>query len=279
MEDTRPIEPGAPAVPSPRWYALLLRFAADRFTAGTALGLSLTVGFVAVALLGGGFAVVLDAVLEHDGVAAVDDPVLSYTVDHRNGALTTLFRVLTFLGDPVPISTVALLGGVLLAVRARSRRPLLITAIAAAGVQLLVFSIKFAVHRPRPVPAYALDTAGGYAFPSGHSTSSLVIFGVLGWLLGGQLRSRWARLAGWLCAALIVVGIGSSRVYLGVHHPTDVLAAWALGSAWLVAVLVSTSTVARIRAGVPPAEPAPDRDVPADSAPSGGGRRLHGPLT
>jgi undecaprenyl-diphosphatase len=279
MRGTQRIEPGAPAVPAPRWWAGLLRLAAGRFTPGTALGLSLTVGFAVVALLGTAFAIVLDAVLEHDGISAVDDPVLSYTVDHRTGVLTTVFRALTALGDPVPISAVALLGGVLLAVRERSRRPLLITAIATVGVQVLVFSIKFAVHRPRPVPAYALDAAGGYSFPSGHSTSSLVIFGVLAWLLSGQLRSRYARAAVWLVAALFVVGIGSSRVYLGVHHPTDVLAAWVMGSAWLVAVLVSMSTMARIRAGVPAAESAGDRDVPADSAASDGGRRVHRPLT
>jgi membrane-associated phospholipid phosphatase len=279
MPDTQRIEPGAPAVPAPRGWARLLRLAADRFTPGTALGLALTIGFVVVALLGTAFAIVLDAVLEHDGVSAVDDPVLSYTVGHRTGALTTVFRALTALGDPLPISAVALLGGVLLSVRARSRRPLVTTAIATVGVQVLVFGIKFAVHRPRPVPAYALDTAGGYSFPSGHSTSSLVIFGVLAWLLSGQLRSRYARAAVWLGAAVLVAGIGSSRVYLGVHHPTDVLAAWVMGSAWLVAVLVSISTVARIRAGVPPAEPAGDRDVPADSGGRSGGRGLHRPLT
>jgi undecaprenyl-diphosphatase len=263
MDDRQRVEPGAPAVPAPRWYAVVLRFAADRFTPGAALGLSLTVGLVLVGLLGTAFAVVLDAVLEHDGIAAVDDPVLSYTVHHRTGALSALFRALTFLGDPLPISAVALLGGVLLAVRARSRRPLLITAIATVGVQVLVFSIKFAVHRPRPVPAYALDTAGGYSFPSGHSTSSLVIFGVLAWLLSGHLRNRYARVAVWAVAALFVLGIGSSRVYLGVHHPTDVLAAWALGSAWLVTVLMTLGAVARLRAGVPPDEPAGDRTVPA----------------
>jgi membrane-associated phospholipid phosphatase len=272
MRDLDRIEPGAPAVPAPRWWARLVRLVADRFTTGTALGLSLTVGFAVVALLGTAFATVLDAVLEHDGIYVVDDPVLSYTVHHRTGALTSVFHALTALGDPLPISTVALLGGILLSIRARSRRPLLVTAIATVGVQVLVFSIKFAVHRPRPVPAYALDTAGGYSFPSGHSTSSLVIFGVLAWLLSGQLRGRYARAAVWLGAAVLVVGIGSSRVYLGVHHPTDVVAAWVLGSAWLVAVLVSISTVARIRAGAP-------ADEPADSAPSRGGRGVHRPLT
>ena len=278
MRDLHRIEPGAPAVPTPRWWARLLRLAADRFTPGTALGLSLTIGFAVVALLGTAFALVLDAVLEHDGISGVDDPVLSYTVEHRSAAPTTVFHAFTTLGNPVPISAVALLGGVLLSRHARSRRPLVITAIATVGVQVLVFSIKFAVHRPRPVPAFALDTVGGYSFPSGHSTSSLVIFGVLAWLFAGQVRNRYARGAAWLVAAFLVLGIGSSRVYLGAHHPTDVLAAWVMGSAWLVAVIVSTSTLARIRAGAPGAEPA-DRDVPADSAASGGGRGVHRPLT
>jgi undecaprenyl-diphosphatase len=268
MHDIHGIEPGVPAVPTPRWWARLLRLAADRFTPRTALGLSLTVGFAVVALLGTAFAVVLDAVLEHDGIAVVDDPILSFTVEHRSAALTTVFHAFTDLGNPVPISAVAVLGGVLLSRHARSRGPLVITAIAAVGVQVLVFSIKFAVHRPRPASPFPLETVGGYSFPSGHSTSSLVIFGVLAWLLGGQVRNRYARAAAWLPAVLFVLGIGFSRVYLGAHHPTDVLAAWVMGSAWLVAVAVTTSTLARIRAGAPPEVPVGDRRVPVASAAS-----------
>lgn len=260
-------EPGAPALPTPRWWAGALRFLSARLTPGAALGLSLTVGFAVVAALGSLFAVVLDAVLEHDGVAAVDDPTLAYTVHHRSAVLTSLFHVLTFVGDPVPISLIALVAAAALARWAGSWRPLWVTAVAVAGVQVLVFSIKYLVARPRPVPAYALDTAGGYAFPSGHSTSSLVVFGVLAWLLSGQLRRRGARLAVWAGAALLVVGIGASRVYLGVHHPTDVVAAWLMGTAWLVAVLVSVATVSRIRAG-----------RSADSPATSGGRTPRGSL-
>jgi undecaprenyl-diphosphatase len=248
MAATEEVEPG---VPAPGWLARALGFLAGRFTPGTALGLSLTVSFAAVALLGTVFAVILDSVLERDGISAVDDPALSYAVHHRSAVATTVFHAFTRVGDPVPISVLALLGGLALAYAARSRRPLVVTAIAAVGVQALVFGIKALVARPRPVPAYALDTAGGYSFPSGHSTSSLVIFGVLAWLLSARVRPTWARVAVWALAALLVLGVGSSRVYLGVHHPTDVVAAWLLGAAWLVTVIVSVSTVGRLRTRTP----------------------------
>jgi membrane-associated phospholipid phosphatase len=267
MDGTRQVEPGVPAVPAPGWWARALRFLAARFTSGAALGLALTVGFAAVAGLGAVFAVILDAVLEHDGISMVDDPTLSYAVHHRSAVVTAVFRAFTWIGDPLPISAIALLGGLALAYAARSRRPLVITAIAAIGVQALVFGIKVLVARPRPVPAYALDTAGGYSFPSGHATSSLVIFGVLAWLLAAQVGRTTARLAVWTLAALLVLGVGSSRVYLGVHHPTDVVAAWMLGTAWLVTVLVSVSTISRIRARVPPETPVPS-----------GGRGVRGSL-
>ena len=265
MDDTRQVEPGAPAMPTPGWWARALRILAARFTPGAALGLSLTVGFAVVAVLGVVFAIVLDAVLEHDGISAVDDPTLLYVVQNRSAVATVVFHGFTWLGDPLPISTVALLGGLALAYVEHSRRPLVITAVAAIGVQALVFSIKVLVARPRPVPVYALDTAGGYSFPSGHSTSSLVIFGVLAWLLAARFERTSARVAVWVLAGLLVFGVGASRVYLGVHHPTDVAAAWLLGTAWLVTVLVSVATVSRIRAGARADTPVPT-----------GGRRVPG---
>ncbi|MDI6894898.1 MAG: amidase domain-containing protein [Bacillota bacterium] len=89
--------------------------------------------------------------------------------------------------------------------------------------------LKVLVHRPRPELPH-LVSAGGYSFPSGHSFVSFVLYGYLV-LLVGRLAPRWR----WLRVPLLLVavGIGLSRVYLGVHYPSDVLGGWALGAAWL----------------------------------------------
>jgi membrane-associated phospholipid phosphatase len=90
------------------------------------------------------------------------------------------------------------------------------------------------VQRPRPPAADLLTAASGWAFPSGHATQAMVGLGALAVLLAG----RSPRLRPWLltAATVLVLLVGGSRVCLGAHWPTDVLAGWALGAAWLALV-------------------------------------------
>jgi membrane-associated phospholipid phosphatase len=85
---------------------------------------------------------------------------------------------------------------------------------------------------PRPFdldPSVGLYPAEGYGFPSGHAQMSVVIWGVL----AAEIRKRWA----WITAVILMVLIGFSRIYLGVHFPTDVLAGWAVGTLVLIAYI------------------------------------------
>src|SRR6185369_17932911 len=72
-----------------------------------------------------------------------------------------------------------------------------------------------------------------YSFPSGHSLFSFCFYGVLAGLLTRRLKSRVARVLIWICAALLVSAIGLSRIYLGVHYPSDVIAGYLAASLWV----------------------------------------------
>lgn len=97
--------------------------------------------------------------------------------------------------------------------------------------------IKTAVQRPRPDDVVHLISEGGFSFPSGHSITSMFVFGLLIFLVRSNVRNKTA--ANVLTAVLSIpmILIGLSRIYLGVHYPTDVLAGWCLGIAVTAAVI------------------------------------------
>jgi undecaprenyl-diphosphatase len=91
------------------------------------------------------------------------------------------------------------------------------------------------IARPRPPQALRLVAAGGYSFPSGHTTSATIGYGLLAVLVIRMLPvgRRWLRALPTVIAVCAAVAVGFSRLYLGVHWPSDVAAGWALGVAWL----------------------------------------------
>ncbi|WP_338749094.1 phosphatase PAP2 family protein [Bacillus sp. FJAT-52991] len=75
---------------------------------------------------------------------------------------------------------------------------------------------------------------GGYSFPSGHSMGSMIFYGAIAFLLFELLRHRWAKIMGTVAAICLIFLIGLTRIYLGVHYPSDVLAGFTAGAAWLI---------------------------------------------
>ncbi|HKE99773.1 MAG TPA: phosphatase PAP2 family protein [Actinomycetes bacterium] len=105
---------------------------------------------------------------------------------------------------------------------------------------LLARLVKALAERPRPPLAAMAAHADGLAFPSGHATQAMAVFGMLTVLVA---LGRWpwrGKVAFGAGALLIVLVVGFSRLYLGVHWLTDVLAGWALGACWLLALSVGT---------------------------------------
>jgi len=232
-----------------------IRFLARRMDPGKALGLTLTVGLAVVILAGGVFAVLLEDALDGDGVAALDRPVLRVLAAHRDDEATVVARAVTFLGG-VPF--VVLLTSVLVAsLWRRSRRAALVLATSVIGSGLITWAIKLLIARDRPALPLAIDGAEhGFSFPSGHSLTSLALCGALSYLAVQYLptwRSRTYAVAVLLTTA---VAVASSRLYLGYHWLSDVLASWTLAALWLAAVFtadrISTERRHRRRAPTPP---------------------------
>lgn len=152
--------------------------------------------------------------------------------------VTDVMRVFTdWVWDPWTMRALAVVACVLLWRRGDRERAVRV-ALATMAATVVVQGLKVLVGRERPVWTDPVDTAQYAAYPSGHAMTATVVCGLLLWLLPRPVP-RWAP-AAWAVVAVSVLGVGFTRVYLGVHWLADVVAGWLLGVA-LVALAVSGS--------------------------------------
>jgi membrane-associated phospholipid phosphatase len=149
--------------------------------------------------------------------------------------LTTIMRGLSVVGSTIVLSIGTICVVVLFAKRKWGREAKLF-AITMIGAGLLNTTLKLAFKRERPVPFFDLSPPETYSFPSGHSLTSAVFFGALAALLTAKIKSKRARLITWIVATTMFLSIGFSRIYLGVHHTTDVIAGFAAALIWILVV-------------------------------------------
>lgn len=167
---------------------------------------------------------------------AFDSALHTWALDHQTPALTDVAIGITRTGVGLTAYALAVVAGLLGArLRDRRRRWLgpLIALGALLGVQLVRQVIVQAIDRPRPPTADWALTASGAAFPSGHTTTSATVAALFCLaLLGFRGRRAAVRRTGAALAVTWAVVVGVTRVYLGVHWPTDVLGGWLLASAF-----------------------------------------------
>lgn len=159
-----------------------------------------------------------------------DQPIRDAVHAHASPLWTTVFEAFTFVGAP-QIFYPAVLITMALAWR-HHRRDMLRLGVVMAGAAVLDIGLKLAFHRTRPSPFFEVSLPSSYSFPSGHALYAMCLYGALAGLMVGR------RLVVYPLAALIIALIGLSRIYLGVHYPSDVLAGWAIGWFWTRTALV-----------------------------------------
>ncbi|MFC1415395.1 phosphatase PAP2 family protein [Streptacidiphilus cavernicola] len=216
-----------------------------------------------------GLLAVLVAVVavRHGAPFAVDASVHRWALAHRSAGWTGLARGVTFTGTGLPPYALAALAGALASLslgdRSRWWRGAIVGVLALALGQTVRITLATALARPRPPRGDWATAASGASLPSGHSTTSaLVAIGLAAALCVG-CRRWWTRLLACAVPGVWAVGVGVSRVYLGVHWPTDVLAGW------LLATALSCALMPRLVAAV--LRPARRADASSGLAPTGGG--------
>ena len=149
--------------------------------------------------------------------------------------LTSIMRKITFMGSEmflVPMGAVVVWR--LLAASRRHAATLFV--IAALGGETLNQSLKLVFSRPRPEPFFGYALPSSYSFPSGHALVSACYFGAMAAIVTRRMKNRAGKAAIWAVSGVMVFLIGTSRVYLGVHHPSDVIAGFSGAIVWVAAV-------------------------------------------
>ena len=198
------------------------------------LGPTLTIGLLVLAVGGWAFGALAEEVAEGD--TGLDNRIADELHEHATRPLTEFFEAVTTLGNGIVLGGVAAIAAYLLA-RRRYYAEAVLMVLAYVGAQVLSFSLKLAFRRDRPFFTDPLATLSTYSFPSGHATVSIAVYGALCLVLLRRLTGP-ARVACLAAAVLLVSLIGFSRLYLGVHFLSDVLAGYCVGLAWLALCVV-----------------------------------------
>jgi membrane protein DedA with SNARE-associated domain/membrane-associated phospholipid phosphatase len=231
-----------------RQHPRAVRLVARRFTPGRYLGLHLTVGIAASTAALWLFTAILEDILTGEPLTRFDMALAAYFRRGATPAGLSFWHAVSLAGGTTALMAV---GCAVAAVLLARRRFWLMAGWVSALVGALVLDItlKVLVRRPRPglVGVHGLGTVHGLAswsFPSGHAMVSLVAYGMLAYLSILAARRSWPS---WLAvgvAAVVVLAIGFSRLYIGVHYFSDVVGGYAAGAVWL-SVCISGLEVGR----------------------------------
>lgn len=174
-------------------------------------------------------ALLLEEVFEKEALV-IDRLAYSFFVENlRNPILISLMKVITEMGGTVFLIVLGILS--IIIVRHKTVRWLIPLNLTLAA--LINTALKFLIQRPRP-EGYPLIELGGFSFPSGHSMASMAFYGFLIYLIYKKVKNNKKRKLLVGVFGLLILLIGISRIYLGVHYASDVIAGFAVGLAYLI---------------------------------------------
>ncbi len=225
-------------------FARVQRHIAARFAPDGAFGLHLTVGLFLIFIGASTFIEIAEDVVERDDIIHLDQFLAQWFHQHAQSAWTPLMLFLTHWHSQLGISLMTMLLG-LHFYRRKAHYWLASLALAVPGGLLLNVLLKYIFQRPRPSFENPVLTLSTFSFPSGHASGAVLFYGMLAAYLV-CLTPLWGRRALVVAGAVLMVAlVAFTRVYLGVHFLSDVLAAMAVSSAWLCICITAMSTLRR----------------------------------
>jgi undecaprenyl-diphosphatase len=164
-----------------------------------------------------------------------DQAVREWVHSYASPAVTRVMNAISLLGYNILIFELVIALAVF--AKLRWRRAAVWLTMAMVGSLVLDLTLKYIYHRTRPT-AYFGMAPHSYSFPSGHAMCSFCFYGVLAGLLSARTKPLGWRLFIWFTAAALVIAIGLSRIYLGVHYPSDVVAGYLAATVWVGTIIL-----------------------------------------
>ena len=207
------------------------------------LSLSLLIGLSAAVAALIFFSWLTDQVFEGDA-EKFDAATRAAVHQLASPAMTVLMRFFSFIGSTLMLTIGTAIVVIWFASRRWGREAKLF-AITMIGGSLLNMTLKLTFKRSRPIPFFDPWPPETYSFPSGHSLMSACFFGALAAILNARIKKKRLRAIVWVLATVMFLLVGFSRIYLGVHHTTDVIAGFAAALIWIVFVRFVEMQLAR----------------------------------
>jgi undecaprenyl-diphosphatase len=196
----------------------------------TALGIYL-IGGAALAIACTALFVQLASHVQSGATQSFDETVMRWMGAHRIEWIEQSLLEITALGTGLVLMMIVIIAALFL-VATQHRFSAFLLLVASAGGLVLNTILKSSFDRPRPRLFEWLTSPGGSSFPSGHAMGSAIVYFTVAYLIGRLEKRRWMRALTILTSLLLVLLISVSRLYLGVHYPSDVLAGMVIGLAW-----------------------------------------------
>jgi undecaprenyl-diphosphatase len=165
-------------------------------------------------------------------IEASDDSIISFIQGFESPGLTAIMKGFTFIGSTPSVAVISLFSLFFLYKVLKHRTELILFIAIIVGSPILNELLKLLFHRARP-DFHRLIKINGYSFPSGHAMSAFAVYGVLSFLLWRHIPTRWGRTLLIVTSIIMILTIGISRIYLGVHYPSDVIGGYFASGCWL----------------------------------------------
>lgn len=190
------------------------------------------------------FLAILEDVFEYETLA-LDTSVYTIVVEQmRNPILTDILKIITNLGSAFVLITITILSLIIL----KNKKISLCITLNLALSTLLNVLLKNIIQRPRP-EGYRLIEETGFSFPSGHSMVNTAFYGLLIYLIIKNVKNKKLKYALSVLISFLILAIGFSRIYLGVHYTSDVLAGFLISIAYLIVFTTILHDILKLEKG------------------------------